>query len=67
MPLGCRKGGSARLKLAWMTRQYRSPVMARVHETAEGLRSAGVMDKQTMRECDERYGGGGTSVCLAAV
>ncbi len=50
-----------------MTRQYRSPVMARVHETAEGLRSAGVMDKQTMRECDERYGGGGTSVCLAAV
>ena len=27
--------------------------MASVHETAEGLRTAGVMDKQTMREFDE--------------
>ena len=36
-----------------MTRQYRSPVMASIHETAEGLRAAGVMDKQTMREFDE--------------
>lgn len=36
-----------------MTKQYRSPVMASIHETAEGLRAAGVMDKQTMRRFDE--------------
>ena len=36
-----------------MTKQYRSPVMASIHETAEGLRAAGVMDKQTMRKFDE--------------
>src|SRR6185312_13045305 len=36
-----------------MTRQYRSPVMASIHETEEGLRAAGVMDKQTMRRFDE--------------
>ena len=35
-----------------MTKQYRSPVMASIHETAEGLHAAGVMDKQTMREFD---------------
>ena len=34
-------------------KQYRSRVMASVHETAEGLTSAGVMSKQTMREFDE--------------
>lgn len=27
--------------------------MASIHETAEGLRAAGVMDKQTMRQFDE--------------
>lgn len=36
-----------------MTRQYRSPVMASIHETAEGLHAAGAMDKQTMRKFDE--------------
>ena len=36
-----------------MTRQYRSPVMASIHETAEGLHAAGIMDKQTMRRFDE--------------
>jgi putative transcriptional regulator len=36
-----------------MTKQYRSPVMASIHETAEGLRAAGVMDKQTMRKFDD--------------
>lgn len=36
-----------------MTKQYRSPVMAPIHETAEGLHAAGVMDKQTMRKFDE--------------
>lgn len=36
-----------------MRKQYRSPLMASVHETAEGLRAAGVMDKRTMREFDE--------------
>lgn len=36
-----------------MTKQYRSPVMASVHETAEGLAKAGVMSGRTMREFDE--------------
>jgi putative transcriptional regulator len=36
-----------------MTKQYRSPVLASVHETAEGLHAAGVMDKQTMRKFDD--------------
>jgi putative transcriptional regulator len=36
-----------------MTKQYRSRAMASIHETAEGLRAAGVMDKQTMRQFDE--------------
>src|SRR5712692_7565545 len=35
-----------------MRKQYRSPVMASVHETAEGLAAAGVMGKRTMREFD---------------
>jgi putative transcriptional regulator len=37
-----------------MSRQYRSRVLASVHETAEGLAGASVMSKQTMREVDER-------------
>jgi putative transcriptional regulator len=36
-----------------MTRQYRSRAMASIHETAEGLHAAGVMDKQTMRKFEE--------------
>src|SRR5215475_7582020 len=36
-----------------MKKQYRSPLMASIHETAEGLRAAGVMAKRTMREFDE--------------
>jgi putative transcriptional regulator len=36
-----------------MTRQYRSKAMASIHETAEGLHAAGVMDKQTMRKFDD--------------
>jgi putative transcriptional regulator len=32
---------------------YRSPLMASVHETAEGLRAAGLMNKLTMRKFDE--------------
>src|SRR5436305_7620767 len=36
-----------------MKKQYRSPVMASVHETAEGLHAAGAMDRRTMREFDE--------------
>ena len=35
------------------TKQYRSNLMASIHETAEGLHSAGVIDKRTMREFDE--------------
>lgn len=42
-----------------MKKKYRSPVAASVHETAEGLYSAGVIDKQTMRKFDE--------TCLTAV
>jgi putative transcriptional regulator len=34
-------------------KQYRSAIMASIHETAEGLHSAGVMDKQTMRKFDD--------------
>jgi putative transcriptional regulator len=36
-----------------MTKQYRSPVVASIHETAEGLHAAGVMDKQTMHKFDD--------------
>lgn len=36
-----------------MTKQYRSLVMASIHETAEGLHAAGIMDKQTMRKFDD--------------
>jgi hypothetical protein len=32
-----------------MTQQYRSEVMASIHETAEGLHAAGVMNTQTMQ------------------
>jgi len=35
-------------------KQYRSPLMASAHETAEGLHAAGAMDKRTMREFDDR-------------
>ena len=36
-----------------MSKRYRSPLMASIHETAEGLHAAGVMDKRTMREFDQ--------------
>ena len=36
-----------------MKKQYRSAVMASIHEMAEGLHNAGVMDKQTMRKFDD--------------
>ena len=36
-----------------MSKQYRSRLMASVHETAEGLHAAGVMDKRTIREFDD--------------
>ena len=36
-----------------MKKQYRSALMASIHETAEGLHATGVMDKHTMREFDE--------------
>ncbi|HBK08045.1 MAG TPA: transcriptional regulator [Acetobacteraceae bacterium] len=36
-----------------MANQYSSPVMASIHETAEGLYAAGVMHKQTMRKFDD--------------
>src|SRR6266581_9474077 len=36
-----------------MRKQYRSPIMASIHETAEGLHAARVIDKRTMREFDE--------------
>jgi putative transcriptional regulator len=35
------------------TKQYRSPVMASIHETAEGLHAASLMSKVTMRKFDE--------------
>jgi len=36
-----------------MRKQYRSSLMASIHETAQGLHSAGVMSKRTMREFDD--------------
>jgi putative transcriptional regulator len=36
-----------------MTKQYRTKTMGAIHETAEGLFSAGLMDKQTMRQFDD--------------
>ena len=36
-----------------MAKQYRSSAMASIHETAEGLHNAGLMDKQTMRKFDD--------------
>ena len=42
-----------------MSKQYSSPLMASIHETAKDLHAAGVMDKRTMREFDD--------LCLTAV
>ena len=36
-----------------MAKQYRSDALAGVHETALGLRDAGVLDKRTMKAFDE--------------
>lgn len=36
-----------------MKRQYRSPLMASIHETAESLHAVGLVDNRTMREFDE--------------
>jgi putative transcriptional regulator len=36
-----------------MTKRYRSPIAAAVHETASDLFSSGVITKQTMRHFDE--------------
>jgi putative transcriptional regulator len=36
-----------------MKKQYRSSLMASIHETAAGLHAAGVMDKRTLREFDD--------------
>jgi len=36
-----------------MARQYRSNVKASIHETAEGLYGAALLDKKTMRAFDE--------------
>ena len=36
-----------------MGKQYRSKALAAVHETAVGLRDAGVVDKRTMKAFDE--------------
>ena len=35
-----------------MAKQYRSELLASVHETAEGLHQAGLMPKRTLREFD---------------
>jgi len=36
-----------------MSKKYRSPILASIHETAEDLHAAGVMSKQTLRKFDE--------------
>ena len=35
-----------------MSKKYRSPAMAAIHETMETLRDVGAIDKQTMRRFD---------------
>jgi len=35
------------------TKKYRSPAIAAIHKTAEGLFATGTIDKHTMREFDE--------------
>jgi putative transcriptional regulator len=35
-----------------MAKQYRSRIMAAIHETVEDLQGAGLVDKRTMREFD---------------
>lgn len=35
-----------------MAKRYRSDALAAVHETAQGLRDAGVLDKRTMKAFD---------------
>ncbi len=35
-----------------MAKRYRSDALAAIHETAQGLRDAGVMDKRTMKIFD---------------
>ena len=42
-----------------MGKQYRSNIMASIHETAEDLYEAGLMEKRTMREFD--------SLCLTPI
>jgi putative transcriptional regulator len=41
------------LKKSPANRNYRSPVFAAIHETAEDFHSIGLMSKKTMREFDE--------------
>ena len=36
-----------------MAKQYRSRMMAAIHETAEDLHAAGLLDKRTIRQFDE--------------
>ncbi|MFI5022647.1 MAG: helix-turn-helix domain-containing protein [Alphaproteobacteria bacterium] len=36
-----------------MSKQYRSRIMAAIHETAEDLHAAGLVDKRTMRKFDD--------------
>jgi putative transcriptional regulator len=36
-----------------MKKQYRSPLVASIHETAEDLHNGGLMNKHTMSEFDE--------------
>lgn len=36
-----------------MTKRYRSSALAAVHETATGLREAGIIDRRTMKAFDE--------------
>jgi putative transcriptional regulator len=36
-----------------MTKNYRNSMMASIHETAEDLYEAGLMEKRTMKEFDE--------------
>jgi putative transcriptional regulator len=54
MRMGTRKRIASRVKPTRATaKSYRSPAFAAIHEAAEGLLKAGMIDSTTMREFDQ--------------
>lgn len=54
MRMGAKTRTASRLKAARVTaKSYQSPAFAAIHEAAEGLHKAGMIDSTTMREFDQ--------------